>query len=211
MMVDQNQVCPVCGGSHVRIEQEDRLISEPYGGQKTIKLQVCTCLDCGADGDFFNQNDTSIIAAQNYLKANAVSQIVNHLNANGYSSAAMEKAFGLPARTIAKWKRESDSCPSASAVALLRIVRTFPWLISVADAKYDHAIAQQIFLTEAIKDLLKFKLTSSEQVASGVVTNSEGTMIYLDYLQDHQESELCGNGSAQEIGYTTWDTDRGMR
>ena len=210
MMVDQNQVCPVCGSSHLRIEQEDRLIFEPYGGQKLIKLQVCTCMDCGADGDFFNQNDASIQVTQNHLKANAVSQIVNHLNDTGYSSAAMERAFGLPARTIAKWKRESDSCPSASAVALLRIVRTFPWLISVADAKYDHTIAQRIFITEAIKDLLKFRLTSSEQVSSGVVTNSEGTLVYLDYLQDHQESKLGGNWSAQEIECSTWDNRRGI-
>ncbi len=210
MMVDQNQVCPVCGSSHVRIEQEDRLIFEPYGGQKAIKLQVCTCMDCGADGDFLNQNDTSILAAQNYLKANAVSQIVNYLNDTGYTSAAMERAFGLPSRTIAKWKRESDSCPSASAVALLRIVRTFPWLISVADAKFDHAIAQRIFITEAIKDLLKYRLTNSEQVSSGVITNSEGTLIYLDYLQDHQESKLGGNCNAQEIECGTWGNGRGM-
>jgi len=209
-MVDQNQVCPVCGSSHVRIEQEDRLIFEPYGGQKAIKLQVCTCMDCGADGDFLNQNDTSILAAQNYLKANAVSQIVNYLNDTGYTSAAMERAFGLPSRTIAKWKRESDSCPSASAVALLRIVRTFPWLISVADAKFDHAIAQRIFITEAIKDLLKYRLTNSEQVSSGVITNSEGTLIYLDYLQDHQESKLGGNCNAQEIECGTWGNGRGM-
>jgi DNA-binding transcriptional regulator YiaG len=210
MMVYQNQVCPVCGSSHVRIEEEERLIFEPYGGQKAIRLQVCVCMDCGADGDFLNQNDTSILAAQNYLKANAVSQIVNYLNDTGYSSAAMERAFGLPARTIAKWKRESDSCPSASAVALLRIVRTFPWLISVADAKFDHAIAQRIFITEAIKDLLKYRLTNSEQVSSGVITNSEETLIYLDYLQDHQESKLGGNGSAQEIECSTWGNGRGM-
>ena len=210
MMVDQNQVCPVCGSSHLRIEQEDRLIFEPYGGQKLIKLQVCTCMDCGADGDFFNQNDASIQVTQNHLKANAVSQIVNHLNDTGYSSAAMERAFGLPARTIAKWKRESDSCPSASAVALLRIVRTFPWLISVADAKFDHAIAQRIFITEAIKNLLKYRLTNSEQVSSGVITNSEGTLIYLDYLQDHQESKLGGNCNAQEIECGTWVNGRGM-
>ncbi|MFA5698302.1 MAG: hypothetical protein WC954_01035 [Sphaerochaeta sp.] len=74
--------------------------------------------------------------------------ILNDLNEMGYSNALMERILGLPARTLARWKNEQSINPSAAAIALMRIIRTYPWILVVADAKFDEEVALNTLIRE---------------------------------------------------------------
>ena len=74
------------------------------------------------------------------------------------------------ARTIARWKNERSMSPSASAIALMRIIRTYPWVLAVADMQFDHEAARKILLQHAAKELVKI---SSEHPEVEVTSNAQ--------------------------------------
>jgi hypothetical protein len=67
----------------------------------------------------------------------------------------MERALGLPARTLARWKNEQTTSPSAAGVALMRIIRTFPWILEVADVQFDKTKARKVLLQAAMDEIVK--------------------------------------------------------
>lgn len=64
--------------------------------------------------------------------------------------AYIERALRLPQRTLARWKTGECSAP---AIALLRLVRTYPWLLAVADDSFNVLSARQTLIVEAGKAL----------------------------------------------------------
>jgi hypothetical protein len=66
--------------------------------------------------------------------------IIESLEKERVTMAYMERALGLAPRTIARWKAGETS---AAGLALLRIVRTFPWILRVARARFDASAAQR--------------------------------------------------------------------
>lgn len=78
--------------------------------------------------------------------------IQNYLNEQGYSNASMERSLGLPARTLERWKNDRTIVPSAAALALMRIVRTYPWILKVADAPFDEEEACAILRRRTTTD-----------------------------------------------------------
>ena len=82
----------------------------------------------------------------------------------------MERALELPSRTIARWKGGEVS---AATLALLRITRTFPWILEVADAHFDQSVANYRLVAEAghvLQDALK---PHTEQFQMNIVTDNE--------------------------------------
>jgi hypothetical protein len=63
-----------------------------------------------------------------------IQNILDDLNRSNISMAMLEPVFDLPARTLTRWKHGDFS---SSALALLRIVSTFPWIIHVAEEKFN--------------------------------------------------------------------------
>jgi len=100
------------------------------------------------EGDFFNENEEITEKALSKLNEIYVKEIIEYFNEKNISLAGIERAVGLPQRTLTKWKNNFSS-PSAAGVALLKYLRTFPWLLEVAEQKFNYDIAQKIFLEAA--------------------------------------------------------------
>ena len=79
--------------------------------------------------------------------------VLTELNSLGLSNTSMERTLGLPARTLARWKNEPSLKPSAAALALMKIIRTFPWILAVADQRYDKKSAQAMVLQIAFSSV----------------------------------------------------------
>ncbi len=146
-MSEQNSVqCPVCGSLDVAITYESRSCSVPFGVSSPLRTELATCRTCGESGDFRNANAAAIKQAIETADQKSIGSILEWLGASGVSMAFIERALRLPTRTVARWK--SGEC-SASGIALLRLLRTYPWLLEVAGAGFSDLAARRAVLTAA--------------------------------------------------------------
>jgi transcriptional regulator with XRE-family HTH domain len=99
-------------------------------------------------GDFSGENDRRIAQALEAAVSMSAKGIIEQLSNRGVSMAYIERALRLPQRTLARWKTGEFSAPG---IALLRLIRTYPWLLSVADDSFDPALARQTLIVEAGK------------------------------------------------------------
>jgi len=142
--------CPTCGSQDLTERVDQSQMSFPYAGSFNLKEIVNTCRVCGTEGDFAKINEAAIEAVEEEAKKIGVENILANLNDQGYSMAYMERSLDLPQRTMMRWK--TGEC-SASSLALLRLVRTYPWLLKVAESRFDYIKSMQILCNEGIKTI----------------------------------------------------------
>lgn len=165
--IESEIICPACGSTSVKYTRKDKDISVPYSNVKTISITEYICSTCGATGDFVGDNDAVLEGALKSANKEAIHNILQYLNSLNISMAAIERALELPQRMLTKWKNDLTG-QSAAGVALMKMVRTFPWLLDVAENKYDAVISQRIFITQAVNDLL------SHAAVQGMVVTETG-------------------------------------
>ncbi|OGQ91475.1 MAG: hypothetical protein A2289_18390 [Deltaproteobacteria bacterium RIFOXYA12_FULL_58_15] len=138
--------CPACGSENVKVEKVQGSLPIPYGQPATFVETVHTCNDCGTSADFTGENESIVKNALEESAAASAAAMLEDLNKEGITQAHFERALRLPARTAARWK---DGAVSAAPLALLRLVRTFPWLLDVSDANFEPTTAARAVLREA--------------------------------------------------------------
>ncbi len=141
-------ICPACGSDQVETHAEDRQLNFPYAGLMAFRETMNHCNVCGVDGDFGQSNETAIAAVEEQAKKISIEAMMSYLNEQGNSMAYMERALDLPQRTMVRWK--TGEC-SSSSLALLRMVRTLPWLLKVSEARFDPISTMQIVFSEGVK------------------------------------------------------------
>jgi DNA-binding transcriptional regulator YiaG len=162
--------CPACGASDIRDEIIDTVIKEPFGGEKTVETHEIVCSLCGSRGDFFNENETVVVETIKKLKQKSIVNILKDFSDHKISMSAIERALEIPQRTLTKWKN-GNAMPSSTGIALMRFIRLFPWLLEVAERKYDYNEAQRVHINAALQRLLPFFYFDRENFAdSGMVT-----------------------------------------
>lgn len=186
-MSDSDKVCPACGSDTLTERIESQILKEPFGGQKEVSVKEYYCSTCESKGDFFNENDNVIENALESLKAKSIINILNDFSDNKISMSAMERILSLPQRTLAKWKNGAVK-PSSSGIALMKFLRTFPWLLEVAENKFDYDIAQKIYMNTAIQKFLNsVKFDSKDFTNVGIMATSQAKVIFMqvDKQPDH--------------------------
>lgn len=147
-----NIVCPSCGSLEVSREELEGQEQLTLGPQFQFKAVNFKCGSCGEEGDFTSETDKNFVAAQKSALASFVRSTVEELGSKSVSMAYFERVFELPVRTATRWKTGDFS---SSAVALLRIVKTYPWITEVAENKFDFNFSQTILVREAANSLEK--------------------------------------------------------
>jgi YgiT-type zinc finger domain-containing protein len=149
-MSDSNLTCSVCGSKNIEVKEAIEHHQIPYGTDIEIKNVIHVCSDCGSEIDVTKDEDrtNALMASQ---KA-SVEVMINFLAENsGYTFANIERALSLPQRTLSRWKTGQD--PSAAGLALLRIIRTYPWITDVAVEGFEEKAAKRILMEEAVKEI----------------------------------------------------------
>lgn len=188
------RVCPVCGGNEIKKAETEEIMREPFGGQKTVFLNEYSCEACGSTGDFFNENEAAIRKILSELKSDAVTNILEDFSQNKISLSSMERALELPQRTLTKWKNKASN-PSSTGIALLKFLRVFPWLLDIAENKYDYALSQKIHMSVAFKEILRHMSFSED----GFFENETGTIANSHFLFVRVETPISDFGSNGEI------------
>ncbi|MFZ2171935.1 MAG: hypothetical protein WAW61_20125 [Methylococcaceae bacterium] len=147
--------CPACGSDSIETTKKKHMIPIVYGNPAVFDEVLERCLVCEESGDFSGANDELIDKAIEVAKKQSVIDMLDALSHKNIKMSYMERALELPTRTIARWKGGELS---AATLALLRIIRTFPWILEVADAHFDQSIANYRLVEEAahvLHDVLK--------------------------------------------------------
>jgi transposase-like protein len=161
--------CPACG-SYETIRHEKRSFGQLTLGENfSFKEIYYVCDSCHEEGDFLAETDENYSAAEKKAQANLVKKTLDDMNSMGITMAMLERVLELPIRTLTRWKNGDFS---ASALALLRILATYPWIIEVAEHKFNKKYALCSIVTAAANALQEKNQTPSldygkEPTASG--------------------------------------------
>jgi len=146
--------CPACGSDAVDVFVARKTVTEPYSEPVEVSIEVYKCRTCDMEGDFSGHGDEIIGKAILAAKHNSIVRIIEEFTRNNISMSSIERALDLPQRTLTKWKN-GLSVPSATGAALMNVIRTYPWILTVAQYKYDPSIARDVHIKNAINELLK--------------------------------------------------------
>jgi DNA-binding transcriptional regulator YiaG len=132
--------CPACGSTNsiqekVRIE----VLHEPYGGSKKVTLKYAVCSVCRFEGDIDGSNDAIIESALEELQSLTAKNIIDSFEDMGITIPAFERVLSIPMGTVKRWKTGKINAPE---LALLRIVKTFPWILTVAECDFNKATVE---------------------------------------------------------------------
>ena len=188
-------ICPACGSSHLVKSNYQEYVTENLGGQVLIEKVLYQCTDCGSEGDFFNENELSIEKALSDLKNKLVVSILDGFTDNKVSLSSIERALDLPQRTLTKWKNGASS-PTSAGVTLLKFIKLFPWLLEVAENKFDYEISQKIFMGNAFHKMInQMTFSESEFKEAGVITTANSTFLYI-HMHKNEDINPMGYGNA---------------
>lgn len=170
-----NKTCPFCGGADLSKETREQVIPLEFGRDITIEATVYVCPDCGMEGDFFDDNEHKIESVLEEAQKKFAAMIIDGLADKNISMAYFERAMSLPIRTLARWKRGEVT---ASASALLKTINTYPWILEVAEKRFEHNFALERMIKAAMDEMgtaFQGYLHRNSLEASPVVVSSGNT------------------------------------
>ncbi|HEY3801842.1 MAG TPA: hypothetical protein VGL61_04510 [Kofleriaceae bacterium] len=178
--------CPACGSRDVTTSHENATVNVPYADPVEYSQIVHTCSICGESGDFANSNHSTLKEAEKVAEKDAVENILAFLNAHGQSQAYIERALGLPQRTLQRWK--AGEC-SAASIALLQLVRTYPWTLEVAEARFAEPVASQRLVMASAVVLSEFIAgTKAAFVVCGFAQNADQNVVFKQHIMPSKSS-----------------------
>jgi len=130
--------CPVCE-SEMELKDNEFRIQIGYGTSSST-IHTYLCPDCGYDIDY-KGNKKIISETIKKTNCDCAYEILELLKKEGKNFSEIERKFNLPSRTLSKWINKKIK-PSASAVALLRIIKAFPWMEKIAEFNFESDKAQ---------------------------------------------------------------------
>jgi hypothetical protein len=145
---NKKSICVVCGSQNAEQKENNKTMPVPYSpAGATYKQKVVCCADCGAEID--GTEDEEIKAALDTARQESITAMLGYFKSEGYSLAEIERSLDLPQRTISRWKGNGEL--SSVGMALLRIIRTYPWIMDVAEHKYEQYYACETLIVNAVQ------------------------------------------------------------
>lgn len=142
-------ICPVCGSDNLASETVTQQYSLPFSAQYSYDEKNDQCLDCEAEGDFSEHGESpKYLEVIEGAKQESILNMIHLLHENGYTMSALERAFELPFRTLTQWKQKKNC--SAAGLALMRILATYPWVVEVAERRFESNFSEDILVKQAV-------------------------------------------------------------
>jgi len=155
------------------VEAVSRKEKIPFGCVN-LKTSILRCTHCGKETEL--ESDGAELARQiKEAQRASVRVMLESLKERDVSAAAIERAFGLSPRTANRWKQEGEF--SASSLALLRTLATFPWLVEVAETNFDLDIAEATLIGAAEQVLAKHGIDA--KLVEATPTQPSNNVIHL--------------------------------
>lgn len=141
--------CDRCSSFNV-----DTVTFEQVEGTEVAVLYSDTCKDCGSTGDFANLNPAILLGAKHRSEAKEIQAISTELAKTRSHAAYIARVLEISQATMNGWLA-GDGGHTPADLTLLRMLRTYPWLLRVADAGYARNSTDVIVLEQAAAILQK--------------------------------------------------------
>lgn len=168
--------CPACASDDICRKEKNREETLTSGIKFTFKEICYTCNLCHEEGDFTGETDKNYLHAQKSAQTQLVKNILDDMNKVGITMAMFERVFELPSRTLTRWKNGDFS---ASTLALLRIVATYPWMINVAENRFERSYANFILIKVGVEELEK-RLHPITSYTTAKIVKTQSTQLFLN-------------------------------
>jgi len=139
-------LCPACGSDDMLRHEQTKNNELALKGEFKFKDVSYACNSCGEEGDFSGEGDKNYLIAKKKAQSLFVNNVLERFDECHITMAMFERVFELPARTLSRWKTGDFS---ASSLALLRIVAVYPWIIDVAEHRFERNYANLIIFKVA--------------------------------------------------------------
>lgn len=169
-------ICPACGSNQVTRSEKETLNDLTLGSRFSFREINYKCKSCGEEGDFLAETDKNYLAAQKEAQSNLVKQLLEKMNNVGITMAMFERVFELPARTLTRWKNGDFS---SSALALLRIIATYPWILEVAENKFEKTYSKCAVVTAAAQEFKNETKINSNMLSQISETSTGSSAIFV--------------------------------
>ena len=153
--------CDYCGNKKLTEKIEDNYQKEPFGDIIEFKEKILKCDDCGEEISFTLNYTDDYEKAKLKSEKSSILNILNSFQKKKISFTDIENSLELPTRTLSRWKQQLNY--SKIGLTLLRIVKSYPWIILVAAKKFDKKVTEDIFKKAAMK---KFDLIENNNTRS---------------------------------------------
>lgn len=156
--------CPVCGSTDVAVVHELSHGQLTLGPAFEYTANLHKCETCGEQGDFTGENDSIYLESLRAAQKDLQKSLIEDLGNLGLTMAYIERALELPQRTLARWKNGDHS---AANLALLRILKSMPWVVDIADHRFE-----QPYITAKMFSYLADKLVKGASQAGYATSGS---------------------------------------
>lgn len=166
--------CPACGSTEMTRYEHKKFDQLTLGNKFFYDEIYYRCNTCSEEGDFLSETEKNHTNAQKNAQLEMIKEILDTFSRSNISMAMLERVFELPARTLTRWKNGDFS---SSGLALLRVLATFPWIISVAEHKFNSAFSSSAIIKAAVQEFeqeaekalnAKVAMTTSERKSNGL-------------------------------------------
>lgn len=207
--MNSNLTCPFCGSGDIKFEKNVQKDKLPLGQEFSYEKVIHECNQCGERGEFSDENDEVYLEAKEVAIKSSLESILTNFSEKGFSMVYIERALDLSHRTLSRWKSQGIS---ASGLALMRMIHTFPWLLEVADKDYDRIYANKELVNQAMEVFSAF--TNSQNIVTNFTVNSsqgnlkvsanftKGTELQAigSLSESNQQPEFFDNSQPMAIG-----------
>ncbi len=183
-MSKDNTVCPACGSKDTHRHETISTAYATLGSAFTYADVYYLCNSCKEEIDIFNETDQNFQAGEKEAQKQFVQQAIEYMSNNGVGMALFERVFELPTRTLARWKEGNFS---SSALSLLHVVITFPWIIKVAEKKFSPEYANHELISAAASKFVEQAHNSISHSNFSIEVKSETT--FLAKVSAYNESD----------------------
>jgi hypothetical protein len=161
--------CVACGSQDITRFEKETMTSLTLGSEFSFKEIFYVCNSCKEEGDFFEETDKNYLIAQKDAQVAFVKKVLDSMSKSDITMAMFERVFELPLRTLTRWKGGDFS---SSALALLRILATYPWIIDAAEHGFEKNYSRGVLISAAAQELKKESNIDTAIPRTEVISNA---------------------------------------
>ena len=149
MKKEEKIKCSYCGSSSFQKRKEEQFEFEPYGDKELFQEEIWICEKCGEELNYTLNFTDEYEKAQKRSELSSIKNILDFFNKKNIKFKDIEDSLGLPVRTLSRWKSRLNY--SAIGLTLLRIIRSYPWIIYLAARRFEKKYADAVFKEAAME------------------------------------------------------------
>jgi YgiT-type zinc finger domain-containing protein len=164
--------CPICGSENIDVIEAKELSEKILFDGSAVLFEALSYKCSACEEEFYDENTDTKFELAKDKKINENSLIyLDKLKENFKSISYIERVFGIPQRTIGRWK---GGAVTSIAYAFLCLIGKLPWLVEIVEAKFDKNVVAKVLAREAELAVGEIAKVNNYAVTKTITMSSPG-------------------------------------